>query len=199
MSDSILKSNSLHEGLWSGHDEAYLILWSEGYKIMIAFYIRKGLVHEAEDLWSQTFIKLLRTRCMSFNPAKGSFEGWLFTVGKNVAIDFKRKQEAEISIDDCLGLAASDSDKKNKGGSRYWKLLVNRAQALLKPDDRTILSLRVVQELSYDSISKELGISVVAATKRVSRALERLYLELERLSTHELPRRIGRLSRRSSG
>src|SRR5438046_2288812 len=106
MSESILNSSRLHKCLRLGLAEAYIILWREGYKILIGFYIRNGLVHEAEDLWSATFVKLLRTRCKSFNPAKGSFEGWLFTVGKNVAIDFIRKQrerhEAETSLDDWI-------------------------------------------------------------------------------------------------
>lgn len=199
MSDSTLNSSSFHEGLRLGLDDAYVILWHEGSKRLIGCYIAQGFVNEAEDLWSETFMKLFRTRCLTFDPAKGSFEGWMYTVGKNVAIDLMRKREPWGRIDDYISLASPNSDEKEKGGSRYLEVLVKRAQALLRPDDRTILSLRIVEELSYDSISKKLGISVPAVTKRVSRALERLWIEMERLSTRELPRRNRRRSRRSSG
>lgn len=199
MSDPILNSSSFHEGLRLGLDDAYLTLWHEGLKRLTRFYIARGFVNEAEDLWSETHMKLRRTRCSTFDPAKGSFEGWLYTVGKNVANDLMRKRESSVSIDDCIGLATSDSNEKEEGGLRYLEVLVKRAEKLLRPDDRTILSLRIVEELSYDSISKELGISVPAVTKRVSRAVERLWIEMERLSTRELPRRNRRRSRRSSG
>lgn len=202
MSDSILNSHEFHESLRLGLDEAYVTLWREGSKQMVGYYIRKGFINEAEDLWSETHLKLLRTRCESFDPAKGSFEGWLFTVAKNVAVDLVRKLEQEqdtIPFEDCGYPALHDPDEEEIGGPRYLEVLVKRAEASLGPNDRTILSLRIVESLSFDAISCELGISVPAAAMRVSRALERLRIEMERLSTRELPRRIGRCKRRNSG
>lgn len=203
MSNSIFNSHEFHEELRLGLDEAYVKLWREGFKVLMGYYITHGLINEAEDLRSETFLKLYRTRCVSFDPAKGSFEGWVFTVGKNTAIDLlrKRKEEDEttIPIDDCQHPTLPDSDEKETGGLRYLKVLVKRAEALLGPDDRTVLLLRLVQGWSYDWISEELGISVPTVTKRVSRALDRLWTEMERLSTRELQRRVRRPSRRNTG
>ncbi len=203
MSDSILNSPEFQKDLRLGLDKAYVTLWLVGIKCLMGYYITHGLIYEAEDLWSETWLKLYRTRCSSFDPAKGSFEGWLFTVGKNIAVDLarKRKEETEsiIPIDDCIHPPCPDLNEAEIGGSRYLKVLVKRAEALLGPDDRTILLLRVVHGWSYDWISEELGISVSTVTRRGSRALERLWIKMERLSNRELPRRVRRSSRRNTG
>lgn len=203
MSDSTLNSHQFHEELRLGLDEAYVKLWQDGIKCLMGYYITHGFVEEAEDLWSETCLKLYRTRCSSFNPAKGSFEGWLFTVGKNIAVDLarqrKEERESTIPIDDWRPPTLPNSDEEEIGGSRYLKVLVKRAEALLSTDDRTILLRRVVQRWSYDWISEELGISIPNVTKRVSRALDRLWTQMERLSTRELPQRVRRSSCRNTG
>lgn len=95
MSDSILNSYEFQEDLRLGINEAYVTLWQIGIKYLMGYYITHGLIYEAEDLWAETCLKLYRTRCSSFDPAKGSFEGWLFTVGKNIAVDLVRKRKEE--------------------------------------------------------------------------------------------------------
>ena len=48
----------------------------------------------------------------------------------------------------------------------------------LPSEQRAALELRVVQQLSYDEVSRKLGCSQNAARLRVSRALRTLTLEL---------------------
>ena len=50
----------------------------------------------------------------------------------------------------------------------------------LPSEQRRALELRVVEQLSYDEVSRELGCSQNAARLRVSRALRTLTLELGR-------------------
>ena len=200
MSHSILNSSTFPERLHAGDDEAYVILYREGLAILKPCFMNMGLINDAEDLLSETVIKLRRTRCASFNPSKGSFEGWFYCVGRNLAIDVIRKREGEVPLDDYRDhVKVGNSTEEEESGSRFLKVLVKRAEASLGPNDRAILSLRIVEGLSFNAISCELGISVSAAAMRVSRALERLHIEMERLSTCELPRRIRRCKRRNFG
>jgi RNA polymerase sigma factor (sigma-70 family) len=197
MSDSILNSESLHEGLHSGHDEAFIILWREGFKLVFACYVRLGLVDEAEDLWSETFIKLLGGTYSTYDPRKCPFECWLMKVSRNVALDLIRKRRRQVSLEACANLASPEPNLEEKeGGSHELKVLIKRAEASLGPNDRTIISLRVVEGLSHKLIADELRISESAVAMRVLRATERLWIEMKGLSPRELPRRIRRSARR---
>jgi RNA polymerase sigma factor (sigma-70 family) len=194
MFDSILNSNNLHEGLRSGLDEAYVILWREGFKFLIPCYKALGFVDEAEDLWSDTFIKLRERRYSTYNPQKSPFECWLKIVARSVAYDLMRKRERGREIIEArLNLQCAEIGPDEKGsGSLELRKLVRRAEASLRPNDRIILSLRVIEGLSFELIAEKLGISESAAAMRAFRALERLWIEMERLSPRELPRRIKR-------
>jgi len=197
MSDSILNSKSLHEGLRAGDDEAFIILWLEGFKLVFACYVRLGLVDEAEDLWSETFIKLRKGRYSTYNLSKCPFDRWLKKVSRNVALDLIRKRRRQVSLEACANLASLEPNHEEKeGGSHELKVLVKRAEASLGPNDRTILSLRVIEGLSVKLIADELRISESAVAMRVLRALERLWIEMKGLSPRELPRRIRRSARR---
>lgn len=199
MSDSILNSTSLHKGLRSGHDEAFIILWCEGFKFVFAIYVHLGLVDEAEDLWSETFIKLREETYSTYDPRKCPFECWLKKVSRNVALDLIRKRRRQVSLDACASLASPELNLEEKeGGSHELKVLLKRAEASLEPNDRTILSLRIIEGLSHKLIADELRISESAVAMRVSRALKRLWIEMKGLSSRELPRRIRRSARRHS-
>jgi len=199
MADSILNSSSFHEGLRSGLDDAYVILWREGFKLLVACYFALGFTDEAEDLWSETFIKLYQTNCSTFDPQKGRFQSWLFTVGRRAAYDLmrKRRRRDEVPLDSCLDSQLTDiGPDKKEGGSLELRTLARRAKASLSENDRIILSLRVEEGLPFELIAEKLGISASTAAKRASRALKRLWIAFERLSPSELPRRIRRPKRR---
>ena len=183
MSDSILNSKSLHEGLRAGHEEAFIILWREGFKLVFACYVRLGLVDEAEDLWSEICLRLRKGKYSTYNPRKCPFDRWLRKVNRNVALDLIRKRGREVSLEECASLASPELNHEEKeGGSHELKVLVKRAEASLGPNDRTILSLRVIEGLSLKLIADELRISESAVAMRVSRALERLWIKMKGLS-----------------
>ena len=149
MSDSILNSKSLHDGLHAGHEQAFIILWREGFKLVFACYVRLGLVDEAEDLWSETVIKLRNGKYSTYNPRKRQFDRWLKKVSRNVALDLIRKRRREVSLEECASLASPEPNHEEKvGGAHELKVLVKRAEASLEPNDRIILSLRVMEGLS---------------------------------------------------
>ena len=68
-----------------------------------------GNIHTAEKLAKDTFV-LLGTKKPK-DKGKGSFKTWLYTIGRNVAIDYIRKHSKyiEVPIDDHVDLI-SDED-----------------------------------------------------------------------------------------
>lgn len=195
----ILDAPAFLERLRSGDHEAYEKLWRAGSELLTPCYNALGFINDAEDLWSETFIKLWQTKCSQYDPQKSGFARWVKIVGKRVALDRLRRQRRwrEIQLAACEVLICSETNADEKvGGSSELQLLVRSAKAALSRDDRTIISLRVEEGLPYDLIAEKLKVSKSTARMRLSRALDRLWGEMERLSPRELPKRIGRLKQR---
>ena len=83
-------------------DESGLVEIIRDYKDGLILYLASivGNIRTAEELAEDTFV-LLGTK-KPRDKGKGSFRTWLYTIGRNVAIDHIRKyrKHSEVSIDD---------------------------------------------------------------------------------------------------
>ena len=84
-------------------DESGLVEIIKEYRDGLVFYLNSivGNIHTAEELAEDTFV-LLGTKKPK-DKGKGSFKTWLYTIGRNIALnDLKRKaRTTQISVDDC--------------------------------------------------------------------------------------------------
>src|ERR1700758_2229312 len=109
----------------------------------------------------------------------GDVRAWLFTILHNLAVNQFRKAASrgrhvaieEIS-EDSFGEAASQEQKLI-----YQDVLAKLAR--LPEDQRAVLLLVAVEDLSYAEAAKVLGIPVGTVMSRLSRARERLQQEIE--------------------
>ena len=104
------------------------------YKDGLIFYIN-GFVRDiltAEELAEETFFRLA-VKKPKFS-GKSSFKTWLYTVGRNAAFDYLRKNGSgrEISVNDCERLLISGS-AENVCLKEERKQLVCTALSRLKP------------------------------------------------------------------
>ena len=53
----------------------------------------------AEDVVHDAFIRIW-TRAATFDPARGSARGWMFSITRHLALDFLRRQERDVALDD---------------------------------------------------------------------------------------------------
>ncbi len=63
------------------------------------FVYRVGDIAQAEDLTSTTFEKAWRARDQ-YRHDRAGFSTWLFSIARNVATDYFRRQRVELSLDD---------------------------------------------------------------------------------------------------
>src|SRR5260370_6051347 len=80
----------------------------------------------AEDLFQQTWLRVME-RIQSYNPQR-SFEGWLFALAHNLAIDFLRRYRPE-SLDDPLPSRDSRVETLAGCGSGALEQLLARERA----------------------------------------------------------------------
>jgi RNA polymerase sigma factor (sigma-70 family) len=171
---------------------------------------------EAEELWDKSVVKLFRGRFAKYDPNKSSLDWWVKNVARNVGVDEwrlrKRRQQrsldyislsetprseaAELSSETCAHIQGyCTCPEEKEGGKSELGSLVGTALSLLSKSDQNVLWKRSVDKLPFDVIAESFGISETAARMRVSRALKRIKVEIERLCPREQRRRIKGLRR----
>ncbi len=162
-------------------DESGLVEIIRDYKDGLMIYLTGivGDVHTAEDLTEDTFV-LLGTKKPK-DKGKGSFKTWLYTIGRNIAIDHLRlrKRVKETPIE----LSPEQSDELEDITSAYireqQKITIHKALRSLKPEYYQILWLQYFEQLSMKDCARIMKKSVHAAEMLASRARKALKAKLE--------------------
>ena len=115
----------------------------------------------AEELMEDVFVKLV-TRKPRFN-GKSSFKTWLYSIGRNVAIDYLRHNSklSKTPIDDLPHLTAEEESAECSYIKQENKLTVHKAMQKLKPQYRQVLYLTFFEELDNEQAGQ-----VMKKTKR---------------------------------
>ena len=151
-----------------------------GYKDGLILYLNGfvGNIHTAEDLMEETFVKLV-VKKPRFSE-KFSFKTWLYTIARNAALDWLRRnsKKSDTPLDE-LELA----DKENLELSyikEEQKIMVHRALANLKAEYRQVLYLSFFEELSNDETAAVMHKSKRQVENLLYRAKKSLKNELEK-------------------
>jgi RNA polymerase sigma-70 factor (ECF subfamily) len=171
MSDAPFDTNStdreLVEQAREGDEAAFKILVERYLQNVYTFCLRyTGSPADAEDAAQETFVKAWRN-LNRFNTSK-ALKTWLFAIAKNSATDLLRKRRAVHfsqfdTSDDGNVLTDTLADTEPLPEELFSrKSLANEVRASLeqlKPRDRTLLSLRYEEELSFEEIARLLKMS----------------------------------------
>ena len=138
-----------------------------------------GNIHTAEDIMEDTFVKLV-VKKPRFRE-KCSFKTWLYTIGRNAALDHLRKnaRKSDTPLDE-LELADKE-DLELSYIREERKIMVHHALAHLKRDYAQVLYLSFFEELSNEEIA-----AVMRKSKRqVENLLYRAKLSLKNVLEKE--------------
>ncbi len=130
---------------------------------------------DVDELRQVAFIKMSRQFHLLREPTQ--FETWLFTLARNTAIDFIRRQRRERAVlveEVCHEAPESDSHRRVAEIMEDFELALTH----LSPVDRDLLKMRVRGD-SYQFISVRTGLTVVTIKGRLCRARPRLKALME--------------------
>ncbi|WP_075620441.1 RNA polymerase sigma factor [Paenisporosarcina indica] len=128
---------------------------------------------DAQDLVQEAFIKVYRQ--LDKYDEKGSFSSWLYRVAMNHCMDeFRKKkyqmQQSEIGENNIINTNHPEVIFLKKEKQRQLERLI----ATLPNDERLIILLRYVNELSYDEISDLVEVPLSTVRNKLHRAKKKL-------------------------
>ena len=132
---------------------------------------------EAEDIVSEVFLKAWRY-ARSFDPAKGPYRAWIFTIARNELLDAMRRA-GEVATDWHLGdLDAEQSvageDEDSTGDSVAGAVDLRSALAGLPEDERQAVMLHFFANCTFREVGRILDMREGAARRLVLRAVTHL-------------------------
>ncbi len=139
-------------------------------------YSRVGNAPEAEDITSQTFIAAYES--LGRYRERGQFSAWLFRIARSKMNDHFRRSRREVGLD----AAERMVDVDDALGSLIQNEELARLRSLIQKindDERELIRLRYVAELSFVEMAEVLGKREDAVKKSVYRLLERLKSQME--------------------
>ena len=159
----------------NGDQQAFESIYGLYYTPLYRFiFFRVRSKHEAEDLTQTLFLKLYRT----LGAYSGAIppEKYLYTAARNLVIDFFRSQpHRAIPSDDLIReLDETTPGTDNVTKERETSELVRDALETLHGDERDIIIMRFIDELTNQEIAQRTGKTEVNMRQIQSRALRKL-------------------------
>ena len=165
-----------------GGDESGLVEIIRQYRDGLVFYLYSIVADltAAEELAEDVFV-LLGTKKPKDN-GKSNFKTWLYTIGRNKALNYlkKQKRHIEVSADDCPEIADDSFLLERIHIKSEQRQQVHRAMQTLKQEYRQILWLVYFDELSLKDAAAILKKSVHNTETLVYRARKSLKQQLEK-------------------
>ncbi len=124
----------------------------DGLMLFINRYVNN--IHIAEELTEDTFFKLVTKKPQFL--ANNSFKTWLYTIGRNLAINYTKHSGflSEIPIEEMKGLHADEADLEKAYLREEQKVQLHRALDGIPSDHAAVLHLKYFDDMSNDQIAR---------------------------------------------
>ena len=130
-----------------------------------------------EDLFQDTLFKVIRTLKKGKYIEEGKFLSWVVRIAHNIIIDYFRKQNKmknvyeteDFSMFDILHDNSPDAEKQ-----MIRQQMINKIRTLIEQlpkDQKSVLKMRMYEELSFQEIADKTNVSINTALGRMRYAL----------------------------
>jgi RNA polymerase sigma-70 factor (ECF subfamily) len=174
--DSLLVHNYI-----AGDENALTILINRHQSKIFGFIYSKISDRDiSNDIFQDTFIKVIKTLKSNSYNEEGKFLPWVMRIAHNLIIDHFRKNKKmpmlreteEFSIFSIL-----KDDDKNAENQMINEVIENDLRRIIEElpaDQKEVLLMRIYQDLSFNEIAEITGVSINTALGRMRYALMNL-------------------------
>jgi len=180
--DSVLVSEYIN-----GHENALGVLILRHKQRIFSFIYSKVLDRDiADDIFQDTFVKVINTLKRKRYNEEGKFLPWVMRIAHNLVIDHFRKGNRMPKYDD-KGEFSIFSILTDNSLNAETQLIKEQVESDVRdliqelPDDqKEVLLLRIYKEMSFKEISDNTGVSINTALGRMRYALINLRKLIEK-------------------
>ena len=166
----------------AGHEQSFTELFNRHKRsVYTAIYLLVKDQAIAEDIFQETFIKIINTLKSGKYNEEGKFVGWAVRVGRNLTIDYIRKMKRQ-------GTVITNSDGRDvfdfihfHEPSNEDKLMQLQSEQTLRhmirklpEEQKEVLILRHWGKMSFKEIADATGVSVNTSLGRMRYAINNL-------------------------
>lgn len=173
-----LTDNELIARYVSG-DEAALKTLIQRHEKKVFSYILLSVKNRelAEDIFQDTFIKVINTLRSGNYKEEGKFVQWVMRIANNLKIDYFRKMQrmpvvetnGEFDIFDLIN--GTDPSIEQKMITEQVYAEITELVKLLPDEQREVLEMRIYQDISFKDIAEQTNVSINTALGRMRYAL----------------------------
>ena len=171
-----------------GDQDAFAVLVEKYQSQIHALAWRKiGDFHIAEDITQEVCLTAYQKLATLTHRAR--FAKWLYVIANNLCVTWLRKQASQpqqqsltsTDPEELAELCYSEyiAQQQKETGKESDRALIQKLLGKLREADRTVIRLYYLAEMTYEEISKFLGVSQNAIKSRLSRARKRLKKQAE--------------------
>jgi RNA polymerase sigma-70 factor (ECF subfamily) len=141
-------------------------------------YFRTQGVRDTDEFANEVFLRAFR-RLGDFTGPEAAFRSWVFTIAHHLLVDDRRRTGRAPQLVE-LGAVAEihGGDAEADGMHALSEHDVRQLLAHLSPDQRDVIVLRMVADLSIDDVAHTLGKRVGAVKALQRRAIAALRREI---------------------
>lgn len=168
-------------------DERGLEVLLERYKskIYTSIYLQVKDEYLAEDIFQETFIKVINTLQAGRYNDEGKFLPWVMRIAHNMVIDHFRREKRAPSVVNNEGfdifeiLQFEDDNVESKMVKSQRDVDLKKIIQLLPDDQKEVLIMRHFCDMSFKDIADVTGVSINTALGRMRYALGNLRKMIE--------------------
>ncbi|MEX0313911.1 MAG: RNA polymerase sigma factor [Allomuricauda sp.] len=171
--DSILVKNYI-----AGDEKALESLIHRHNQRISSFIYSKVMDRDvAEDIFQDTFIKVIKTLKRGTYSEEGKFLPWVMRIAHNLIIDHfrKNKRMPKFEGNDDFNIFSVIKDEKLNAEKQIIKDQIDSDLSLLieelPEDQKEVLVMRIYKDMSFKEISENTGVSINTALGRMRYAL----------------------------
>jgi RNA polymerase sigma factor (sigma-70 family) len=178
MSIQLLNDNELVQLYINGNEESLSVLLTRHKrKIFSSIMVVVKNKALAEDIFQDTFFKVIQTLKRGQYNEEGKFLPWVIRIARNLIIDHFRRikkmppvpvyvndEGEEISVFNTL---ASDEESKNVDESQKFKKSIRAIISELPADQREVVIMRTYYDMSFKEIADFTNVSINTALGRM--------------------------------
>ena len=168
--------------LYASGDENGLKMLIDRYKskIYTSIYMRVKDEYVAEDIFQETFIKVINTIKSGGYNEEGKFLPWVIRIAYNMVIDYFRKEKRSPTVITGDGydifevMDFADDDMERKMVRNQVDVDLKKLIQLLPDDQKEVLIMRHFCDMSFKDIAEVSEVSINTALGRMRYALSNL-------------------------